>query len=249
MLALGRIVTQSDWFGALMAYYAAPGRGLRPYDLPRTAEKIAMCPAAPKPHSWTRVHEPLGSAFEVAGGKYAPWGAGGLRNGTTEPAFEAISGYGLDYWLVTLRDKPAPYADGPFWETCLVPGAARVPVLGDCRFSGAWPQARDEPPLHDAPENASLRGGLPASMLAGLGLPDYVEEAPLLQDQMSHFCFDRHNGGNNMLFMDWSVRKVGLKELWTVKWSRDFDTANPWTKAGGVQPDNWPLWMQKLKDY
>jgi prepilin-type N-terminal cleavage/methylation domain-containing protein/prepilin-type processing-associated H-X9-DG protein len=237
------------WFGALMAYYAAPGGGQRPYDLPRPAEKIVMCPAAPKPHSWTVVSEPAGSRFEIIGGKYAPWGDGGLRGFTVEPVFNAVSGYGLSYWLVVRSDAPVRYADLPNWETCLVPGAAAVPVLGDCRFPGAWPTPRDEPPLHDAPEGASRGGGLPAGMLAGLGLPDYVKEAPLLQDQMSHFCFDRHNGGINMLFMDWSVRKVGLKELWTLKWSRRFDPANPWTKAGGVQPDAWPPWMQKLKDY
>ena len=52
-----------------------------------------------------------------------------------------------------------------------------------------------------------------------------------------------------MLFMDWSVRKVGLKELWTLKWSRDFDTAGPWTLAGGVKPEDWPAWMQRFKDY
>ena len=52
-----------------------------------------------------------------------------------------------------------------------------------------------------------------------------------------------------MLFMDWSVRKVGLKELWTLKWNRNFDTAGPWTKAGGVKPEDWPEWMRRFKDY
>jgi hypothetical protein len=28
-----------------------------------------------------------------------------------------------------------------------------------------------------------------------------------------------------------------------------FDTANEWTKAGGVQPDDWPEWMRGFKDY
>ena len=51
------------------------------------------------------------------------------------------------------------------------------------------------------------------------------------------------------MFLDWSVRKVGLKELWTLKWASDFDRANRWTKAGGVQPDDWPKWMKDCKDY
>jgi len=62
-------------------------------------------------------------------------------------------------------------------------------------------------------------------------------------------CFNRHDAGINCLFMDWSVRKVGLKELWTLKWNMQFDTANPWTKAGGVQPEDWPEWMRGFKDY
>jgi prepilin-type N-terminal cleavage/methylation domain-containing protein/prepilin-type processing-associated H-X9-DG protein len=63
------------------------------------------------------------------------------------------------------------------------------------------------------------------------------------------FCINRHDGFINGLFLDWSVRKVGLKELWTLKWHRDFDTAGPWTKAGGVQPEDWPEWMRHFKDY
>ena len=63
------------------------------------------------------------------------------------------------------------------------------------------------------------------------------------------FCINRHNGHVNSLFLDWSVRKVGLKELWTLKWYSEFDTAGPWTKAGGVQPKDWPRWMRKFKDY
>ncbi|MGR3294739.1 MAG: type II secretion system protein [Candidatus Bathyanammoxibius sp.] len=62
-------------------------------------------------------------------------------------------------------------------------------------------------------------------------------------------CINRHNGHINALFMDWSVRKVGLKELWTLKWSHRWDTAGPWTKAGGVQPEDWPKWMRNFKDY
>jgi hypothetical protein len=45
------------------------------------------------------------------------------------------------------------------------------------------------------------------------------------------------------------VRPVGLKELWTIKWHSDFDTAGPWTEAGGVQPEDWPQWMRSFKDY
>ena len=60
---------------------------------------------------------------------------------------------------------------------------------------------------------------------------------------------NRHNAYINGLFMDWSARKIGLKELWTLKWQPESDTAGPWTKAGGVLPEYWPHWMRGFKDY
>jgi len=42
---------------------------------------------------------------------------------------------------------------------------------------------------------------------------------------------------------------VDLKQLYTLKWSSAFNTAGPWTKAGGVEPEDWPQWMRKYKDY
>ena len=60
---------------------------------------------------------------------------------------------------------------------------------------------------------------------------------------------NRHSGTMNGLFLDWSVRPIGLKEIWTLKWCRYFNTAGPWTKAGGVKPEDWPQWMRKFKDY
>ncbi len=62
-------------------------------------------------------------------------------------------------------------------------------------------------------------------------------------------CINRHNGTMNGLFGDGSVRPVGLKELWTLPWHGSFNTAGPWTQAGGVQPQDWPPWMRKFKDY
>ena len=66
---------------------------------------------------------------------------------------------------------------------------------------------------------------------------------------MRHFCIPRHGDYVNGLFLDWSVRPVGLKELWTLKWHRQYNTSGPWTKAGGVQPEDWPQWMRQFRDY
>ena len=50
-------------------------------------------------------------------------------------------------------------------------------------------------------------------------------------------------------FLDWSLRRVGLKELWTLKWHRLFDTQGRYTVAGNARERDWPRWMRKMKDY
>lgn len=134
--------------------------------------------------------------------------------------------YGLSAWVCN-ADPGAVFGDARYWRAPDVAGAQNVPVFLDCRMMAGWPDHTSVPPAQDAepPQTISLA------------------------DQMKNFCINRHNAGVNGLFMDWSVRKVGLKELWTLKWHREFDTAGPWTKAGGVQPEAWPEWMRGFKDY
>jgi len=105
---------------------------------------------------------------------------------------------------------------------------SNIPVFADNTWHDAWPLANDTPaPTADA-----------------AGWSDFGTT-----NEMWQFCINRHDGFVNFLFMDWSVRKVGLKELWTLKWHRAFNTAGLWTKAGGVRAGDWPKWMQRFKDY
>jgi prepilin-type N-terminal cleavage/methylation domain-containing protein len=67
--------------------------------------------------------------------------------------------------------------------------------------------------------------------------------------QIGRYCINRHRGMTSVSFLDWSARKVGLKELWTLQWHRSFRTRGPWTMAGGVRAEDWPLWMRPFKDY
>jgi len=107
-------------------------------------------------------------------------------------------------------------------ETYHVKGLANIPVILDSAVPGIEHYNTDDPP----------RPGTPS--------PAFGARA---------FCINRHNGHINGLFLDWSVRRIGLKELWTLKWQEDSDTAGPWTKAGGVQPEDWPPWMRGFRDY
>jgi prepilin-type processing-associated H-X9-DG protein len=107
-----------------------------------------------------------------------------------------------------------------------VKGSSSIPALFDCTSQEAGPWHSSDGP------------------------PEYEDEMPVGPgDGMKEFCINRHDGGINSLFLDWSVCKVGLKELWTLKWNPVFSTAGCWTKAGGVEPEDWPEWMRKFKDY
>jgi prepilin-type N-terminal cleavage/methylation domain-containing protein/prepilin-type processing-associated H-X9-DG protein len=105
---------------------------------------------------------------------------------------------------------------------------AKVPLVFDAVRAITMPGHFSEPPAYDG-DCWGGRGGA--------------------RPEMKKVCINRHQGGVNMLFLDWSARKVGLKELWTLKWGERFETNGPWTRTGGVLPEDWPQWMRKFKDY
>ncbi len=114
------------------------------------------------------------------------------------------------------------------WPSVYGRGVSQAPVMLDCALWAGYPLTTDAPP--QTPDEAATS---PSTNNGG----------------MRSFCIPRHGPFVNCLFMDWSVRKVGLKELWTLKWHPDFNVRGPWTRAGNVPSDRWPQWMRPLKDY
>jgi prepilin-type N-terminal cleavage/methylation domain-containing protein len=119
------------------------------------------------------------------------------------------------------QSVPEPGADARYWQTIPAKGAGNIPLLTDSVFWWACQSSIGDPPEF---EDAWTDNTLPS-------------------------CMNRHNGFVSAVFMDWSSRRVGVKELWTLKWHLDFETAGSWTKAGGVQPESWPGWMRSFKEY
>jgi prepilin-type N-terminal cleavage/methylation domain-containing protein len=129
---------------------------------------------------------------------------------------------GLNYWAQHVRGTDVDGSRASmFWKTASAKGAGNVPVLLDSILWWACPSTGGNPPEYD----------------------------DVWTTESLYSCVNRHDGYVNAIFMDWSSRKVGLKELWTLKWHREFDTRGPWTSAGGVQPADWPKWMRNFKDY
>ena len=132
--------------------------------------------------------------------------------------------YGINGWC----NHPEPGTGGEsflrdHWRTPNVKKAGYVPLfLGGQRYN-FWPYPTDTPPTFDGEQ---WQG-----------------------DNMGRICLNRHNGFVNTLFLDFSARKIGLKELWVLKWHRSYNTSGPWTRAGSVRPEDWPEWMRSFKEY
>jgi len=139
--------------------------------------------------------------------------------------------YGANDWIyhpppemTEIQGRPTKYN----WRTIHVRGADNIPLFGDTMWRGGGPSENGTP--GDPPQ---FNG-------------QWINAAR----EMMHFCIDRHGGGtvNHVLF-DRSVRKMGLKELWKLKWHRQFNTNGPWTVRGGCRPSDWPEWMRNFKEY
>jgi len=130
-----------------------------------------------------------------------------------------ISSYSVNNMREYILQRKAIPKEKPF----------EVPILFDCTFRLTGLVESDDPPpqYDDMPR----------------GIPTYKDT------RACGICIDRHHGGINILFNDGAVRKVGLKELWTLRWNEQYNKAGPWTKAGGVQSHDWPDWMRQFKDY
>jgi hypothetical protein len=112
-------------------------------------------------------------------------------------------------------------------------GGDNVPILADAMWFEGQPRYTDLPsPFEEWPGEQT----------------DYIS-VYARRYGMRCFSINRHKGYVNALFMDYSVRKVGLKELWSLKWHRNYNVRGPWTIASGVQPDDWPPWMKEFNDY
>jgi prepilin-type processing-associated H-X9-DG protein len=188
------------------------------------SEGIACCPMAVKPtdpkYNGHLIDD--GPSSEPQWRVRVKWGGTFKAWQIIEPAPPFLCSYGFNAWLLDRIYNTN--GQDPF-NRCLdilsIRKRGEIPALMDC----VLPYGQCDP--NDQPATCETNYG----------------------SDIKCFCINRHDGYINSLFLDWSVRKVGLKELWKLKWYPDFDTAGPWTMAGGVVPEDWPEWMWNFKDY
>jgi len=174
---------------------------------------VNCCPLATKP---------------VSEGGSHPFAA--FTDGTRLPPSDSMDttdyyySYGINGWVcnppsdVTINSFGLPTANN--WRRVNVRGADNIPLLLDSMWIDSYPDTTNIPPPFDGDEYGS---------------------GPMGSKQMRFFSINRHDGFVNGLFLDFSVRKIGLKELWKLKWHRNSDLNAP-------MPE-WPDWMKKFKDF
>ena len=186
-----------------------------------TTEDIRCCPVA------TRIANPdMTQGIDWWGntltswGKIPGWDAGGGRT------IGYYGSYGVNGFIyVPVGDAVYGKPAHRFWRTVNVKGGSKIPMFMDCYFWCGWPDDDDTPPEYDGWQQRSDA------------------------DAMNRFSLNRHQGAVSAVFLDYSVRSVGLKGLFTLNWHRGFNKAGAWTKAGGVRAEDWPDWMSSFKDY
>jgi prepilin-type N-terminal cleavage/methylation domain-containing protein len=121
-----------------------------------------------------------------------------------------------------------------FYHNVRVKNVSRIPLFGDANFTGGFPHVHDEP--------SEFREHPPVCGCGG---------------EVNRWNLDRHKLSVNFVFLDWSVRKVGLKQLLSLRWSKETlniggKTMNGWGRTGAYEPDvreHWPDWMQNAQNY
>jgi prepilin-type N-terminal cleavage/methylation domain-containing protein len=190
----------------------------------RDVSGILRCPMA----ATLDLASPEGKALDYLGVRWGStfraWSMTTYFKGRTNASF--VGSFGLNYWI------PACYWNGPTGKgqpvhaNVLLHASPEMPLLFDCPFPGDMVSPDDPPPAYD-------------------GAP-WTDGGPLC-------CINRHDGAINSVFVDGAARRVGLKELWALKWIpaawNNPKRPSPWTKAGGVRPEDWPLWMRGFTDY
>jgi len=169
---------------------------------------------------------PVATKLVSEGGQhpFAAFFSGGVAFPPTGGLDGYSGSYGINGWVcnppseVTINSFGLPTANN--WRGVNVTGASNVPLLLDSMWIDSYPDTTNIPPPFDGDEYGSGSMG---------------------SRQMRFFCINRHDGFVNGLFLDFSVRKIGLKELWKLKWHRNSDLNAP--------TPEWPDWMQKFRDY
>lgn len=208
------------WMDCVKPYYSNP--------------KICFCPYAKIPRM--RNDDPTlngtpGLALLQSTRTDEAWGK--FNNNDPRHGYPNMAGsYGINDWVSNPYAIPGGIAaqgkNELYWVRATRTGVSNVPLFLDARWLGGFVGWKND--------------------------AFCVDETPATEDdldtinpgkEIKRYCINRHQGYVNAVFLDFSTRKVGLKELWALKWHQKYNIKNTQTKKDA----SWPDWMNKFKDF
>ena len=113
---------------------------------------------------------------------------------------EGVGTYGMNCWLMP-KNTLYPFPAERYWPKLFTArgGGTEVPIVGDSNWVGSWPDNND------------------------IVLPDRYQKGWVQHADgyfMGRYFIARHGRAVNMAFVDGSVRRIPLADLWKLKWHR-----------------------------
>lgn len=178
--------------------------------------KFTQCPNATK---WVDYNDPS----DDHGGVFSTY-----RNVYNDGTIEYCS-YGMNVWSYSTVHWALNVPDGNgaerIWGRFEVEGTNNIPLFMDSIYRGGFPSY----------------GGYDSMNMPADEYPDNGFDR--VMDGIRQFAMPRHGSsrkaGTNVLFFDLGARHVDVKEMWTLRWHRDFDTFEYLNRISTIWPGTW----------
>jgi len=162
-------------------------------------QPLITCPVATQPNPNGQDYGGINYAYKMGRNTTA----GGVVTATND-----LCSYGFNLWghnaPTDIQNRPKEY----HWGTINVPGnPSNIPLQLDSRWRGGGP-------FYDIVNRYKIS---PVE-------DDYSDPSNSDPLEMQHFAFPRHNKRTQAVFFDGSARSFRVKELWSFKWHRQWDT-------------------------
>jgi len=158
--------------------------------------------------------------------------------------------YGLNGWVGdTPKEVLQTEEHDTFnsWRTMDITNSGKIPLMADALWYTGRPESHDLPPKEEGQFGRDNQADDLDSMGSMPGFSSEPQPESLAYDwpdrhlnHMQRFSVNRHDEKLNVLFMDGMVKTISPKELWRLKWHKNYDTSAPLPQ--------WPEWMDSFKE-
>ena len=162
-------------------------------------KQLLTCPVANKPRPLVNG----GKGFEAFGGTQYSY-----EMGLAEYSNEERASYGANLWIYDAQDDiQGRLKEWHYGSPSAAQDTTKTPLMGDSSWRGGGPHYASRI-AYSPPDKAG----------------EYSNNESYASYEMQHFALPRHGKRTQFVFFDGSAHTVRLKELWGLKWHKEWDT-------------------------